>query len=62
VQRHSVRTWLLWLVAIAVLIATPFAFLDPAAWLFALDPELAAAVVLLGAAAVRAAGLRLLRR
>jgi hypothetical protein len=52
----------LWLVAVAVLIATPFAFFDPAAWLFALDPELAAAVVLLGAAAVRAGALRLLRR
>jgi hypothetical protein len=62
VRQHSLRTWLLWLVAVAVLIATPFAFLDPAAWLFLLDPELAAIVVLLGATAVRAGALRLLRR
>ena len=61
-QQHSLRTWLLWLVAVAVLIATPFAFFDPAAWLFVLDPELAAIVVLLGAATVRAGALRLLRR
>jgi hypothetical protein len=61
-RRHSLRTWLLWLVAVAVLIATPFAFFDPAAWVFVLDPELAAIVVLLGATAVRSGALRLLRR
>jgi hypothetical protein len=61
-RRHSLRTWLLWLVAVAVLIATPFAFFDPAAWVFVLDPELAAVVVLLGATAVRSGALRLLRR
>lgn len=62
VRRHSLSTWLLWLIVVAVLVATPFAFLDPASWVFALDPELAAIVVLLGATAVRSGALRLLRR
>jgi len=62
IRRHSLRTWVLWLILVTVLIATPFALLDPAAWVFALDPELAAIVVLLGATAVRSGALRLLRR
>lgn len=56
--RHSARVWLLWAVAALVLVLTPFALVDPAAWLFVLDPELAAVVVLVGMAGVRAGALR----
>jgi hypothetical protein len=41
------------------LVLTPFALMDPAAWVFLLDPELAAIVALLGFASVRAGALRL---
>ena len=40
---------------------TPFALLDPGAWVFVLDPELAAIVVLVGLAGVRAGVLRFVR-
>jgi hypothetical protein len=56
--RHSARVWLLWAVVGLVLVVTPFALLDPAAWLFVLDPELAAVVVLVGMAGIRSGALR----
>jgi hypothetical protein len=60
ISGHSRRTWLLWGLAVLLLALTPFAFLDPAAWTFALDPELAAIVALLGFASVRSGVLRLI--
>jgi hypothetical protein len=59
-RRHSARVWLLWALAAVVLVLTPFALLDPAAWLFLVDPELAAIVALLGLASIRAGALRVL--
>lgn len=52
--RHSRRVWLLWALAALLLLLTPFALLDPAAWAFVLDPELAAIVALVGFAGIRA--------
>jgi hypothetical protein len=49
VQRHEPRVWLFWAVGVAVLIATPFALIDPATWIFVLDPELLALVAVVGA-------------
>ena len=45
---------------VLLLVLTPFALLDPAAWAFVLDPELAALVALVGFAGIRAGALRLL--
>jgi hypothetical protein len=59
--RHSARVWVLWGLAALLLVLTPFALLDPAAWVFVLDPELAAIVALLGLASIRAGALRLVR-
>lgn len=59
--RHSARVWLLWGLAVLLLVLAPFALLDPAAWVFVLDPELAAMVALLGFASIRAGALRLVR-
>ena len=58
VRSHSKRVWLLWGLAVLLLAVTPFALLDPAAWAFVLDPELAAIVALLGFASLRAGVLR----
>jgi hypothetical protein len=49
VRRHEPRVWLFWAVGVAVLIATPFALIDPATWIFVLDPELLALVAVVGA-------------
>jgi hypothetical protein len=59
---HSRRVWLLWGLAILLLVLTPFALLDPAAWVFVLDPELAAIVALVGFAGVRSGAVRLLQQ
>ena len=59
VRQHSARVWLLWALAALLLVLTPFALMDPAAWVFVLDPELAAIVALLGFASLRAGALRL---
>jgi hypothetical protein len=59
--RHSAQVWILWGLAALLLVLTPIALLDPAAWVFLLDPELAAMVALLGFASVRAGALRLVR-
>jgi hypothetical protein len=59
VRQHSARVWFLWGLAALLLLLTPFALMDPAAWVFLLDPELAAIVALLGFASVRAGTLRL---
>ncbi|HVW88150.1 MAG TPA: hypothetical protein VHC01_01680 [Gaiellaceae bacterium] len=61
VRRHSPRVWLLWALAAALLVLTPFALLDPAGWAFLVDPELAAIVALLGLGSVRTGALRVLR-
>lgn len=61
-RRHSARVWLLWGLAALVLVLTPFALLDPAIYLFLLDSELAATVVLLGVVGIRAGALRVVRR
>jgi hypothetical protein len=61
VRRHSPRVWLLWGLAAALLVLTPFALLDPAGWAFLVDPELAAIVALLGLGSVRTGALRVLR-
>ncbi|HEU5476198.1 MAG TPA: hypothetical protein VFU64_00020 [Gaiellaceae bacterium] len=45
-----------------MLVLTPFALLDPAAWVFLLDPELAAIVALVGFASIRAGAFRLVCR
>ncbi|HEU5215444.1 MAG TPA: hypothetical protein VFU30_07880 [Gaiellaceae bacterium] len=58
--RHSGRVWVLWGLAALLLVLTPFALLDPAAWVFLLDPELAAIVALLGFASIRVGASRLL--
>jgi hypothetical protein len=60
-KRHSARVWLLWGLAALLLVLTPFALLDPAAWMFVLDPELAAIVALIGLTTIRGGALRLLR-
>jgi hypothetical protein len=59
VRQHSARVWLLWALAALLLLLTPFALMDPAAWVFLLDPELAAIVALLGFASLRAGAFRL---
>jgi hypothetical protein len=59
--RHSARVWVLWGLAALLLVLTPVALLDPAAWVFLLDPELAAIVALVGFASIRAGALRLVR-
>ena len=51
--RHSRRVWLLWGLVALVLVLTPFALLEPAAWLYVFDPELAALVVMLGLTSLR---------
>jgi len=51
--RHSPRVWVLWGIAALVLALTPFALLEPAAWVYILDPELAALVAMLGLASLR---------
>ena len=51
--RHSPRVWLLWGIAALLLVLTPFALLEPAAWIYLLDPELAALVAMLGIASLR---------
>jgi hypothetical protein len=60
--RHSARVWFLWGLAVVLLALAPFALLDPAAWVFVLDPELAAIVALVGLAGMRAGALRVFRR
>jgi hypothetical protein len=60
-RRHSARVWLLWALAALLLVLTPFALIDAAAWVFVLDPELAAIAVLIGLATIRGGALRLLR-
>jgi hypothetical protein len=60
-QRHSLRVWLLWALAAVVLLLTPFALVDPAGWMFLVDPELAAIVALLGLTSIRTGALRLVR-
>jgi hypothetical protein len=62
VGRHSGRVWLLWGLAALLLVLTPFALLDPAAWVFLLDPELAAIVALVGFASIRTGAFRLISR
>jgi hypothetical protein len=52
-MRHSLRVWLLWAVVAVVIALTPFALLDPAGWMFLLDPELAAIAALIGIAGLR---------
>jgi hypothetical protein len=61
VRRHSLRVWLLWGLAAVLLVLTPFALLDPAGWVFLVDPELAAIVALLGLGSLRTGALRTLR-
>jgi hypothetical protein len=60
-RRHSLRVWLLWALAAALLVLTPFALVDPAGWAFLVDPELAAIVALLGIGGLRTGALRVLR-
>ncbi len=57
-ERHSARVWLLWALAAVPLVLTPFALVDPATVMFLADPELAAIVVLVGLAGLRAGALR----
>jgi hypothetical protein len=45
-SRHEPRVWLLWALATAVIVVTPFALADPALWALILDPELLAVVAL----------------
>lgn len=60
-RRHSLRTWLLWAAALAVIGAASLTLADPALVMFALDPELAAVLVLGSVAFFRAGTLNVVR-
>jgi hypothetical protein len=47
--RFPLHVWLLWLVAVIVLISCPMLLCEPAMWCYLLDPELLALVVVIGA-------------
>jgi hypothetical protein len=42
------RVWLLWLVAVIVLVSCPMLLSEPAMWCYLLDPELLVLVVVIG--------------
>jgi len=46
--RHPRWVWLLWAGAAAVLAACPMMLSDPAMWMYLLDPELLALLVIVG--------------
>jgi len=54
-RRHPLRIWVLWALGLTSLIATlRFAAVDPAFIVLFIDPELAAAIVLVAVALLRA--------
>ena len=54
VRRHPLRVWALWALGLTTLIATlRFAAIDPAFVVLFIDPELAAAIVLVAVALLR---------
>jgi len=45
---HRLHVWLLWAAAAAVLAACPMMLSEPAMWVYLLDPELLALIVIVG--------------
>lgn len=60
-RRRPLRTWLLWAVGVAVIAGISLTLADPALVVFALDPELAAVLVLGSLAFFRAGTANVLR-
>jgi hypothetical protein len=48
--RHEPSVWVLWVICVALLVATPFALADMGVWVLMLDPELLAAIAFAGIA------------
>ncbi|GMA25633.1 hypothetical protein GCM10025864_33920 [Luteimicrobium album] len=53
VRGHARGVWLLWAATALVLLSVPELLMDPAAWTYLVDPELAVLLVLLGVQATR---------